>query len=130
MLTAALHLILGGARNTEQVEQLAGMMQQQLDQLVRLIDDLVDVHNSGTSPACGPTRVAEFIDAAVAQSRPLMDAARHTFHVSLPDNPIVVSGDKVRLAKMISNLLINAAKYTPPGRVAFGLTVPRRTLRF
>jgi CheY-like chemotaxis protein len=117
-LTAALHLIRAEPDNTDQVGQLAGMMQQQLDQLVRLIDDLVDVSRITGGKLrlrCEPTKVAEFIDAAVAQSRPLIDAARHTFQISLPDDTIVVSGDKVRLAQVISNLLINAAKYTPPG---------------
>src|SRR4051812_40630537 len=117
-LTTALHLIVAEPKNIEQVTQLAGMMQQQLDQLVRLIDDLVDVSRITGGKLrlrCEPTNVAEFIEAAIAQSRPLIEASRHAFHASLPEESVVVSGDKVRLAQVISNLLINAAKYTPPG---------------
>jgi CheY-like chemotaxis protein len=117
-LTAAIQLIAAEPERTDQVRQVVGVMSQQLDQLVRLIDDLVDVSriNSGKlhlrSELVG---IAEFVTAAIDQSRPLIEALRHTLTISLPEEPLVVYGDKVRLAQIISNLLINAAKYTPSG---------------
>jgi CheY-like chemotaxis protein len=117
-LTSAIHLIAAAPEQTEQVRKLVGMMSQQLEQLSRLIDDLVDVSRITGGKLhlqCEPTSLANFIQAAVDQSRPVIEAARHTFNVALPDEPIIVNGDKVRLAQIVGNLLINAAKYTPPG---------------
>jgi signal transduction histidine kinase len=116
-LSAAIQLIAAEPGRSEQVKPLVGMMQQQLDQLVRLIDDLVDVSRITSGKLRlrrEPASLAEFIKAAVDQSRPLIESSRHKLHVRLPSEPLVVSGDKVRLAQIISNLLINAAKYTPP----------------
>jgi signal transduction histidine kinase len=117
-LTAAIQLLAAEPEKIEQVQQLVGMMRQQLDQLVRLIDDLVDVSRVTSGKLrlrSEPTPLEEFIKAAVDQSRPLIESARHKFDMTLPPEPLVVLGDKVRLAQIVSNLLINAAKYTPPG---------------
>ncbi len=120
-LTSAIHLIAAAPEQTEQVRKLVGMMSQQLDQLVRLIDDLVDISRitgGKLQLQCEPTRLDEFIQAAIDQSRPLIEASHHTFNVTLPDEAIAINGDKVRLAQIVGNLLINAAKYTPPsGRI-------------
>jgi signal transduction histidine kinase len=117
-LTAATQLIAAEPERIEQVKQLVGTMSQQLDQLVRLIDDLVDVSRITSGKLrlrSEPAALAEFVKAAVDQSRPLIDASRHTLNILLPAEPLVVQGDNVRLAQIVSNLLINAAKYTPPG---------------
>jgi hypothetical protein len=95
---------------------MLGMMTQQLEQLVRLIDDLVDVSRITSGKLrlrSEPTQLADFIKAAVDQSRPLIESARHTLRITLPGQPLVIQGDHVRLAQIVSNLLINAAKYTP-----------------
>jgi CheY-like chemotaxis protein len=116
-LTSAIHLIAAAPEQTEQVRKLVGMMSQQLEQLTRLINDLVDVSRVTGGKLhlqCGPTSLAEFIQAAIDQSRPVIDASQHTFHVALPEEAITIHGDKGRLAQIVSNLLINAAKYTPP----------------
>jgi CheY-like chemotaxis protein len=116
-LTSAIHLIAAAPEQTEQVRKLVGMMSQQLEQLTRLINDLVDVSRVTGGKLhlqCGPTSLADFIQAAIDQSRPVIDASQHTFHVALPEEAITIHGDKGRLAQIVSNLLINAAKYTPP----------------
>jgi signal transduction histidine kinase len=117
-LTAATQLIAAEPERIEQVKQLVGTMSQQLDQLVQLIDDLVDVSRITSGKLrlrSEPAPLDEFVKAAVDQSRPLIDSCRHTLNLLLPAEPLVVQGDKVRLAQIVSNLLINAAKYTPPG---------------
>jgi CheY-like chemotaxis protein len=55
------------------------------------------------------------VAAAVEQVRPLIDARRHVLALELPDQPTRVLGDRTRLVQVISNVLNNAAKYTPPG---------------
>jgi signal transduction histidine kinase len=117
-LTAASQLIAKEPERTEQVRQLAGMMLQQIDQLVRLIDDLADVSRIASGKLTlksEPIEVDEFLKAAVDQSRPMIDAQQHTLSIAAAAEPLVIQGDKVRLAQCISNLLINAAKYTPAG---------------
>jgi signal transduction histidine kinase len=117
-LTVAIQLIAAEPERIDHVRQLVGTMSQQLDQLVRLIDDLVDVSRITSGKLrlrSEPVRLAEFITAAIDQSRPLIDSSRHTLNVVQPFEPLMVQGDKVRLAQIVSNLLINAAKYTAPG---------------
>jgi CheY-like chemotaxis protein/nitrogen-specific signal transduction histidine kinase len=117
-LTSAVHLIAAAPEQTEQVRKLVGMMSQQLDQLARLINDLVDVSRITAGKLqlqCERTSLAISIQAAIDQSKPLIEASRHAFHATLPDESIVVNGDKIRLAQIVSNLLINATKYTPLG---------------
>jgi CheY-like chemotaxis protein len=59
---------------------------------------------------------------AIEASRPLLEGAQHSLTVSLPDEPLCVDGDLVRLTQVFSNLLNNAAKYTPAGgRVSVAL---------
>jgi len=58
------------------------------------------------------------VRAAVEASRPLLEAAGHALETSLPDEPLVIDADQVRLAQVLANLLNNAAKYMKPaGRV-------------
>ena len=98
--------------------RLRVMMERQLGHLVRLIDDLLDVSRirSGKMElARERTEVRAVVEAALEISRPLVDAAGHTLTVSLPEAPLVVHGDPTRLAQALSNLVNNAARYTPPG---------------
>jgi CheY-like chemotaxis protein len=104
--------------NVNYVRELATVMSRQLTQLVRLIDDLLDVSRiSGGKLQLRKSFVSlgEPIAAALDVSRPLIESARHALHVSLPPELLVMHGDPVRLTQVISNLLINAVKYTPPG---------------
>jgi signal transduction histidine kinase len=124
-LTAATQLLGADPADAEQVRQLVGMMGQQLEQLVRLIDDLVDVSriNSGKLQLrLAPECLADVVQTAIDASRPAMEAAQHTLSFSLPEDRLSVLCDKVRLAQIVSNLLINAAKYTPrSGRIELSL---------
>lgn len=117
-LTSAAQLIGLDPGNTDQVRELTAMITRQLGQLVRLIDDLLDVSRiSGGKLQLRLSRVplGEPIAAALDVSRPLIDEAGHKLHVALPTGLLVIDGDPVRLTQIVSNLLINAAKYTPPG---------------
>jgi CheY-like chemotaxis protein/two-component sensor histidine kinase len=93
-------------------------MERQLSHLTRLLDDLLDVSRITRGKI---TLHVERIDlrhaiqAAVETSRPVIEEMRHGFTASLPDEALWVDADPVRLAQVLSNLLNNAAKYTPEG---------------
>jgi signal transduction histidine kinase len=102
------------------------MMERQLRQMVRLIDDLLDV--SRVSRGKIDLRrervdVAQAVHSAVEISRPLIERARHELTVDLPDAPVFVFADVTRLAQVFANLLNNAAKYTKHGgRIGLAVT--------
>jgi PAS domain S-box-containing protein len=93
-----------------------GIISRQLKLMVRLIDDLMDA-NRVTSGKLELRRSRVTLDAVIEQaletSRPLMRG--HDLEVKLPDEPVWLDADPVRLAQVFSNLLNNALKYTPPG---------------
>ena len=94
------------------------MMERQLVHLVRLVDDLLDV--SRISRDRMELRVErltleQVVAHALESSQTGVDAGGHTLEVRLPPEPVPLVGDLTRLAQVVSNLVNNAAKYTPPG---------------
>jgi signal transduction histidine kinase len=93
-------------------------MERQLSQLVRLVDDLLDLNrvtHNRLELRWGEVDLAETLQHALEASRPLADAAGHRVHVALPSTPIRLYADAARLAQVFSNLLNNACKYMAPG---------------
>jgi CheY-like chemotaxis protein len=93
------------------------IMERQLGHLVRLVDDLLDVSRITRGKIelrSERLDVAKVVESAQETSRPLIEAGYHQLSVLLPDHPVFVIGDLTRLAQVVSNLLNNAAKYTPP----------------
>ena len=94
------------------------MMERQLGQLVRLIDDLLDVSriNSGKI-VLKRERISLQDIAAVAleASQPMIDAAHHMLATDWPAEPVWLDADPARIAQIFSNLLTNSAKYTRAG---------------
>lgn len=102
--------------NGENAADIRDMMDRQLVHLVRLIDDLLDV--SRVSQGKIELRkeivgISDIIRSATEASRPLIDVARHKLTIDRPDIELWVDGDQIRLSQALSNLLNNAAKYTP-----------------
>ena len=94
------------------------MMERQVGQMTKLIDDLLDVSRiSRGAISLSPVQVmlSTLIDNAVETSRPLIDGANHNFTVTMPGNIVWLHVDALRVVQIISNLLNNAAKYTPQG---------------
>lgn len=117
-LTAAAQLISLEPENSSQVGELTAVMSRQLDQLRRLIDDLLDVSRISSGKLMlrnEPVLLHEAVSAAVDVSRPLFENSKHVLRLVSDAQPMVVFGDKVRLAQIVGNLLINSAKYTPQG---------------
>jgi PAS domain S-box-containing protein len=99
-------------------EQVREMMERQVKQMVRLVDDLLDISRitSGKiSLRKEKLDLSDVIVTALETSRPLIEAARHELTVVPTSSPLYVEGDRTRLAQVVSNLLTNSAKYTPPG---------------
>jgi signal transduction histidine kinase/ActR/RegA family two-component response regulator len=94
------------------------MMDRQVNHMVRLVDDLMEVSRITRGKIdLRKQRVdlAAVVGSAVETARPLIDAAGHLLTVDLGDEPLELDADPVRLAQVFSNLLNNAAKYTPNG---------------
>jgi PAS domain S-box-containing protein len=90
----------------------------QLQQMVRLVDDLLDVGRITAGKITldlQPVALGGLVHDAVEMVAPLVDQRGHVLTLALPDAPAVVSGDRARLLQVVSNLLNNAARYTPPG---------------
>lgn len=100
------------------LEEICNMMERQIRQIVRLIDDLLDI--SRITQGKLELQIQQIVLAEVAQSaaeatRPFIDQVGHELTVTLPPQPILLNADPNRLAQVFSNLLNNAAKYTPAG---------------
>ena len=111
-----LELLEMSAGDPEALRQTTGMMKRQLTQLVRLVDDLLDVSRIITGKLHlkkVPAELGGIIVQAVEEAQPMIDSRGHELMLSLPARPIVVDADTSRLAQVFSNLLTNAAKYTP-----------------
>jgi signal transduction histidine kinase/ActR/RegA family two-component response regulator len=102
----------------EQVPRIAAMMERQLGHMVRLIDDLLDVSRISRGMVTlkrSKVELGTVIDSAIETSRPLINAFNHKFTVTVPGNVVWLEADVTRVAQIVSNLLNNAAKYTPAG---------------
>src|SRR5579883_2849221 len=106
-----------GRSETERL-QLQGIIERQVEHMGRLLDDLLDVSRI-TRGTLILRRSSVDLDSVVAAAqeaaRPLIEARRHTLIVRLPEEPVRMVVDPVRLAQVLANLLINAAKYTDSG---------------
>jgi signal transduction histidine kinase/CheY-like chemotaxis protein len=94
------------------------IMERQVQQLVRLVDDLLDVSRISTGKVVlrtEPFDLSEAVSIALEASRPAIDEAGHDLTVTMPPRALFVEGDKTRIAQVLLNLLANAAKYTPEG---------------
>ncbi len=94
------------------------VIERQVTHLVRLIDDLLDISRiSHGKVGLRPELVtlASVVESALEASRPLFLSRLHTLEVRLPEAPVVLYADPVRIAQILTNLLSNAARYTERG---------------
>ena len=99
-------------------EEPIRMMDRQLNHLVRLVDDLLDVHRISRGKIelrKERLNLADVINAALEMSDSGLSRSDRRLTVSVPPEPLAVEGDRVRLAQIIANLLNNAAKFTDAG---------------
>ncbi|WP_437279969.1 PAS domain S-box protein [Sorangium sp. So ce375] len=105
-------------KDNAQIVWAAGLMERQVDQLVRLVDDLLDVSRITRGKIALESKridLADVVTRAVEAARTWIDAREQALEVQLPVEPVaIVQGDLARLTQVVNNLLHNAAKYTPP----------------
>ena len=96
------------------------VIERQVSHLTRLVDDLLDVSRIARGRIELKTEIveiAEVVAKAIEMASPLLEQRNHTLKVDVPRRGLRVDGDPTRLGQVISNLLTNAAKYTPPNGV-------------
>jgi len=111
---------------------MSDIIVRQVEHMTKIVDDLLDVsrvtrgliHLSNTS-----VDLREVIGAAVEQCRPMIEIHRHRLSLDVPNEPMRVRGDDVRLVQIVGNLLSNAAKYSDYDR-ELTLSVEREPLGF
>jgi PAS domain S-box-containing protein len=98
--------------------RLHGVIDRQVQHLVRMVDDLLDVSRvlrGKVELRREPIDIADAIAIAAETSRPLIDTQRQQLTLALPAGAVTVHGDAVRLSQVIANLLNNASKYSGVG---------------
>jgi PAS domain S-box-containing protein len=104
--------------NKEAVHAASDMMGRQIGQMARLVDDLLDVSRISRGKIelrRGPTELASAVNHAVDAARPLAESKNIDLNISLPQKPVYLNGDSIRLAQVLGNLLNNACKFTSKG---------------
>lgn len=100
------------------VQTLQGVFQRQVQQLTRLTNDLLDISRiTRDKLTLQRQRVAisEFIDTALETTRPLFSRRNQQIESEVPSRALLVDGDPIRLTQVLTNLLDNAARYSPEG---------------
>ncbi|MGQ0539621.1 MAG: ATP-binding protein, partial [Gemmatimonadaceae bacterium] len=117
-LVNAIEILKLAGDNPELRDRARGTLERQVAHLTRLVDDLIDVSRITRGKLhlrLERVSLAALVQCAVEASKPLLDARGHKFVEVLPEEPIYFDADLVRLAQVFTNLLNNAAKYSPPG---------------
>ena len=113
------------------VERIREILDRQLGQMTRLVDDLLDVGRVATGKIVLRPAPIDYRDVAllsVEGARPLLEARKHRIELNLPERPVLLKGDSARLTQALQNLLNNAAKYTNEGgHIGLAVRVEGRT---
>jgi signal transduction histidine kinase/ActR/RegA family two-component response regulator len=121
----AAHLLGSAELHEPRLKLSVGVLQRQARQLSRLVDDLLDVARISQGKITlqrAKHDLRSLVSAGVETGLPQIEAMGHQVEVLLPDEPLWVDADAVRIAQCVANLVTNAAKYTPPkGRIVVRL---------
>ena len=116
-LSGGLHL-LGKDIAAERAGDIRARMDRMLTHLSHLVDDLLDVSRVNQGKISLKTeriQLSQILQSAIEASQHYIDAGNHQFTTDIPDAAIWLDADHTRLAQVVTNLLNNAAKYTPSG---------------
>jgi PAS domain S-box-containing protein len=117
----------------ERVKRTGEVISRQVQHMTGLVDDLLDVSRvtrGQVNLSLENLNVDHFVQDAIEQVRPLIEARRHQLTFIPPAQPATVRGDSKRLVQIFANLLTNAAKYTPEGgRIRIAAEVIDDTVR-
>ena len=101
----------------ELVRRAHDTIERQLGQMVRLVDDLLDLNritHDRLELRRSEVELSSVVQQAVEVARPLVDSAGHNLIIDLPDEPLYLNADRARLAQLFGNLLNNSSRYTRP----------------
>src|SRR5688572_26300044 len=110
--------VMRARENISAGQQARTVIERQVAHIARLVEDLVDsarIERGTLSLQQEPLDLREVLRTAVDMAQPSVDHRRQVFVWIPSDQPLEVSGDRVRLQQVFSNLLLNASKYTPEG---------------
>lgn len=116
-MRSAADLLMHCAPSREDSFKARDIIARQLYHLTRLVDDLLDISRFTRGTITLRDDLVELrsaLNTAVETVRPLIESRNHQLRLSVPEGPMPVRGDLVRLTQIFGNLLNNAAKYTPP----------------
>jgi PAS domain S-box-containing protein len=117
-IVTAVHLLRMAPEREATVRQAADIIDRQAQHMRSLVEDLMDVSRVTRGLATlqtRPVRLGDVVAAAVEQTLPLLERHEHRLEVRDAAADLVLDADPVRLTQVLTNLLNNAAKYTPPG---------------
>ena len=114
----ALEILQSNDYSQNQKNEAFGRVERQVTQMIRLVDDLMDVSRITRGKIRiqrQPVNLCEVLSTAIETIQPLIDSKQHGLSVEKVSSPLWVNGDLVRLSQIFSNIMNNAAKYTPSG---------------
>ena len=117
-ISTAAHMLAMGRLDAQRAQKTSEVIVRQVRHMTSLVDDLLDVSRVTRGLVAldlDTVDIPGVLASAVEQVRPLVDARGHVLTVDLPDGLPSVTGDRVRLVQIVTNLLNNSAKYTAPG---------------
>ena len=126
-ISTAAQLLSTSPGNETLVRQVSDIINRQILHLTHIVDDLLDVSRLTRGLVelhTEPLDVKLVVAIAIEQAQPLIETRHHSLVLKLGSTPAFVEGDKTRLVQVLCNLLVNAAKYTPPnGEIVLTLEV-------
>src|SRR6185503_2470627 len=114
----ALEVLRRSGDNEPRLRSTTDVISRQVDDLARLIEDLLDASRITSGKVRIDMKTVELsgvVSRAIETTRPLTEARKHRMTVSIPAEPVWLNADSTRIAQVLSNLLNNAAKYTQEG---------------
>jgi len=106
----------------EEAARARRVIQRQTQHMARLIDDLLDmtrISRGKVQLLVAPVDLREVVLRTIEDHRPAFEAGGIELHLAVPEERLVVQGDRIRLAQILGNLLQNVAKFTPRGGQAW-----------